>query len=380
MKLFINAANLRFGGGKTVGFNIINYYASHPAVSSVVVAVPAGCGYERFIGVSDKVKLIFFNKIFNISVLKIISNYLLLPFYLMVHRPGFILSLGNVAIPTGRPQFLLVHQPYLAYPESTVWKRIRENDKPFYRYITNMLRLIKANLRYVSILGVQTEAMKRRMSRLYNIPEQRIVVVPNAVSFTSSAPVNSNGKPADHKEIRLLFLSKYYPHKNFEVLYEVGREVRDRKLPIRVSVTIDKEENEGSRKFLENIQRMELDQVITNYGNVPLESIPAVYGEHDGLILPTFLESFSGTYIEAMHFGKPIFTSDMDFAREVCKDAAYYFNPDQPDDITATIINAFKDPRSMNEKVIRGQELIRQSKSWDDIGKFIDDKILKLAK
>ncbi|MBW8687353.1 glycosyltransferase [Chitinophaga rhizophila] len=379
MKLFINAHNLRFGGGRTVGFNIINYYASHPEVSSLVVAVPEGCGYERFAG-HGKVKLVVFNRLFNRSLFKIVSNYLVLPVQLAVSRPDYILSLGNVAIPTGRAQFLLVHQPYLAYPESAVWKRIREDDPPFYRYITNMLRLIKANLRYVSVLGVQTEAMKKRLSRLYRIPEQRIVVIPNAVSFTSVSVDSDSERRADEQDIRLLFLSKYYPHKNFEILYEVGKVIIAKQLPLRITVTIDKTENDGSRRFLERIEELGLASVIVNQGNVPLEDIPAVYGQHDGLLLPTFLESFSGTYIEAMHFGRPIFTSNMDFAREVCKDAAYYFDPDNPEDITSVIIEAFNDPQKMKNKVIRGKELMQQAKTWDDIGKFIDTSILKIAK
>lgn len=379
MRLFINAANLRFGGGRTVGFNIINYYSSHPDVTSLVVAVPEGCGYERF-GANDKVKLVVFNKIFNSSLFKIVSNYMLLPFHLAMNRPDFILSLGNVAIPTGRSQFLLIHQPYLAYPESAVWKRIREDDPPFYRYITNMLWLIKVNLKYVSILGVQTEAMKKRMSRLYKIPEQRIVVIPNAVSFTSVTDTSGNGHIKDDGHVRLLFLSKYYPHKNFEVLYEVGTMIVERGLPIQITVTIDPAENDGSRRFLERIRELRLEQVIINKGNVLLEDVPGVYAQHDGLFLPTFLESFSGTYIEAMYFGKPVFTSDMDFAREVCKDAAYYFDPDSPEDITTVIMNAFQDPQTMKNKVLRGRKLIQQSSTWEDIGRFIDTRILKLAK
>ena len=51
------------------------------------------------------------------------------------------------------------------------------------------------------------------------------------------------------------------------------------------------------------------------------------------MILPTLLESFSATYIEAMFHGKTILTSDLDFARDVCGEAAFYFDPLNPQSI-----------------------------------------------
>ncbi|SEW44512.1 Glycosyltransferase involved in cell wall bisynthesis [Chitinophaga sp. YR573] len=381
MKLFINVSNLRFGGGKTVGMNIINYYMLHPDISSLVIAAPAGNGYERFDGISEKVKIVYFHKIFNTSVFKLIITYILLPVYQVAFKADFILSLGNVAIPTRKPQLLLIMMPYLAYPESIMWERIKKNNRKFYFYIRNVLRLIKANLKYASILCVQTEVMKKRISALYNIPLDKVFVMPCAVSFTSSKLPESAVKAgsSNSKEIKLLFLSKYYLHKNFEILYEVGREILNRKLDIKISVTIEPEENEGSREFLENIAKLNLGAVIVNKGNITLEQIPYVYDEHDGVFLPTFLESFSGTYIESMYFGKPIFTSNLDFAEVVCKDAAYYFDPVDANDIIDTIVEAFDDPVELTRKVDRGNQMIAESPSWNDIGKFIDEKILKLS-
>ena len=381
MKLFINVSNLRFGGGKTVGMNIINYYMLHPGISSLVIAAPAGNGYERFDGISEKVKVIYFHKIFNTSVFKILITYILLPVYQAIHRADFVFSLGNVAIPTRKPQLLLIMMPYLAYPESIIWEKIRTGNKKFYSYIRNVLRLIKANLRFASIVCVQTEVMKTRISTLYKIPSDKVFVIPCAVSFTSSKlpESNINVDSEDNKDIKLLFLSKHYPHKNFEILYEVGKEIKNRKLPIKISVTIDAEENEGSREFLNNIAKMDLGDVIINKGNITLEQIPHVYNEHNGIFLPTLLESFSGTYIESMYFEKPIFTSKLDFAEVVCKDAAYYFDPLDAKDIVNTILGAFDDPLELTRRINRGNEMISESPSWNDIGKFIDEKILKLA-
>ena len=51
------------------------------------------------------------------------------------------------------------------------------------------------------------------------------------------------------------------------------------------------------------------------------------------MFLPTFLECFSASYAEAMLMKKPIITSNLGFAQNVCKDAAVYFDPCNPEDI-----------------------------------------------
>lgn len=377
MKLFINVSNLRFGGGKTVGMNIVDYYLNNIKIEKIILVAPSGCGYEVFLKKNRKIKIIFFPEIFNKSFFKLVSNYIVLPFLSVVYSCNFILSLGNIAFPSLKRQFVLIHQPYLAYPESIVWHRIRVNDLSFYKTIKQMLFFIRINLRYAKYIGVQTETMKERISKLYNIPNNNVFVIPNAVSFTSKLFLGGS-ITENSKSIRLLFLSKYYPHKNFEILLDVGKEVKKRGLPISFTVTINENENIGGKKFLEEVAKFELENVIINIGNVDLKAIPKTYEEHDGLFLPTLLESFSGTYIEAMYFNKPIFTSNLDFAKDVCKDVAFYFNPLDVDDILTVISEAFSQPELISSKIGLGKVCIQNTKSWNDIGGYIDNNILNI--
>lgn len=378
MKLFINASNLRFGGGKTVGINLVDYYLKNDQIERIVLIAPVACGYEIFKDKGSKIKVIFFPKIFNISIFKIFSNYLCLPFFSLLYKSDYVFSLGNIAFPSFKtPQLVLIHQAFLAYPESIVWERIKKQDAVFYRYLRNMLKFISFNLRFADLIGVQTEAMKNRISNIFNIPLNDVFLIPNAISFTSVSVVN-HFQNVDSNSIKLLFLSKYYPHKNFEVLYEFAALIKNEKLPITITITIDAEESEGGKFFLSEIDRLGLDDVVKNVGNIKLEKIAKIYSDHDGLFLPTLLESFSGTYIESMYFAKPIFTSNMDFAVDVCKDAAFYFDPLDARNILDVVCYAFNHPELLKSKVSFGKEYIQNTKSWNDIGKQIDSQILKL--
>jgi glycosyltransferase involved in cell wall biosynthesis len=97
-------------------------------------------------------------------------------------------------------------------------------------------------------------------------------------------------------------------------------------------------------------------------------------------LLPTLLESFSGSYLEAMHFGTPILTSDRDFAREVCGEAALYFDPDSPSSIRDAILKLKNDP-ALGEQMVQvgGQRVARQSPTWDQIAENLLVRLGELA-
>lgn len=101
----------------------------------------------------------------------------------------------------------------------------------------------------------------------------------------------------------------------------------------------------------------------------------------DALLMPSLLESFSGTYLEAMHFGLPILTSDLDFAREVCHDAALYFDPWDTASIRDAILRVKNESELAHNLCEKGNSrLVGMQKSWDEIVRNILQELLKLAK
>jgi len=167
--------------------------------------------------------------------------------------------------------------------------------------------------------------------------------------------------------ICLLCLSRYYPHKNFEVLLEVATAVRDRGLPYRLITTIDPSQHRNAATFLSNVKSLSLERYLINIGPVPIERVDRLYGEVDGLLLPTLLESFSATYADCLHKGIPIFTSDRDFARDACGDCAFYFDPLNARSIVSTIESGFGNPQALYEVVQRGRRRIQRLPGWDRV-------------
>ena len=94
-----------------------------------------------------------------------------------------------------------------------------------------------------------------------------------------------------------------------------------------------------------------------------MKNVPSLYKQCDGLLMPTLLESFSGTYVEAMYHQLPIFTSDIDFASGVCKDSAFYFNPFDEVDILNKLL---LDKEAQEKKVAEGIKVLNELLNWNE--------------
>ena len=73
-----------------------------------------------------------------------------------------------------------------------------------------------------------------------------------------------------------------------------------------------------------------VDDDIENYfvfiGKVDVRCCPYLYKQSDIMFLPSLLECFSATYPEAMRMEVPIVTTDLEFAKGLCGDAACYYS------------------------------------------------------
>jgi glycosyltransferase involved in cell wall biosynthesis len=108
------------------------------------------------------------------------------------------------------------------------------------------------------------------------------------------------------------------------------------------------------------------EETVINLGPIGIEDCPSVYHYSDFLFLPTLLECFTASYVEAMKMECPILTSDLSFARSVCQKAAMYFNPREAKDILEKIGILVKDP-SIQSKLI--EEGINQLQTFPNAEK-----------
>ena len=218
----------------------------------------------------------------------------------------------------------------------------------------------------------QTPVAKEKFSQTYNFPSNQIKIMPNAVSRFIKVPQETSAKPEIFKNntsFNLFFLTSYYLHKNLEILIEIFKKHREKLYGVRCIITISGEQyHKKAQNFLNDIEKNDLQEYIVNVGPLEQEELAGYFHNSDALFFPTLLESFSATYLEAMHFGLPIVTSDLDFARYICDDTAVYFDPWKPEDAVDKILLIKNNPQLRQELIEKGKKRISTFyKSWEEI-------------
>jgi glycosyltransferase involved in cell wall biosynthesis len=182
----------------------------------------------------------------------------------------------------------------------------------------------------------------------------------------------------ENNTIYLLCLTRYYPHKNVEILLKLGELLKKNKAPYKIITTIDSMQTLQAKTFVENIKILNLSDIIINLGTVPVNDVRSLYGQVDALLLPTLLESFSATYADSLFLKKPIFTSDRDFAKDVCADCAYYFDPMSAASIYNAIEDAYKNRNLMEIKLNKGFERVNNFPDWNKVADLYIEQLRKL--
>lgn len=361
MNLLFNASNLRFGGGITVALHLLKAVIPMRKNDNLFIIAPRHCGYETLAGF-DNVHIIFVPDQFHHSwKTKYYYNSFVFRKWVKKFAIDKVVSLGNIAFSAnGLPQLVLIHNPHLLYPESPAWKKMNTRQMAFNKL---MNAYTTAHLKYATVFAVQTDAMKERLADLFNIADEKIFLLPNALESSRKQQTETRKYVGGN----LIFLSKYYPHKNFEILLPLARMIKERGDTITITLTIEAKESADTAKFLHTIQKERLNGIIKNIGHVPLAKITETMRNYDGLLFPTLLESFSGTYLDAMTAGIPIFTSDMDFAKDICSDAAFYFDPMDADNILDTLKKAFADKDLITQKTIKATQILNAMPTWNDV-------------
>jgi Glycosyltransferase len=170
-------------------------------------------------------------------------------------------------------------------------------------------------------------------------------------------------------------LSRYYPLKNLEIFIPLAEEIKKRGLNYKIIITIDESQHRKVKPFLSLIKDCGLDDIIINIGPVKVENAPSLYEQCNGLLMPSLIETYCNPYVESMYHKRLILTSDMDFSREVCGDAAIYFNPLNPLSILEAIETAYSSDILREEKIRQGNMKIEKLHSWNELVKMYSNII-----
>ncbi len=184
-----------------------------------------------------------------------------------------------------------------------------------------------------------------------------------------------------HDALRLLFVSHYNYYRNFETLLRsipfLRKRVGRRRVKLFLTCKLAPGQNPGSYRAESAralVQELEIADSVVELGAVPYEKLHELYRSCHIYTTAAYTETFAHPLVEAMACELPVVASDIAVHREVCGDAALYFDRFSPQDLAAQI---WRMAESKNGQEFAAKGLTRsQDFSWQDHV----DQILALAR
>ena len=270
-----------------------------------------------------------------------------------------IFNFGDIVIPTDVRQIYYFDWPYAIYPKGIVWKRLGIKK---WLYQKVKLYFFKRYLNRASVIIAQTKVVEEHLSELYKV--NKIIVIPSPVTLEVEEKREVYEFNLPKGKIKLLYLTHFYSHKNIEIFLPLAELIRKRRLPFVLIVTLANEQCKAAKHFLKELYMRGLDKIILNLGPISRNHVSSLYQQCDILLMPTLLESYGLPYIEAFSHLKPVLTSDLDFARVVCQNAALYFDPLCADSILSTILKFTNNNELKNQMKKKAKDIIDTLPNW----------------
>ncbi|MBW8327114.1 MAG: glycosyltransferase [Prolixibacteraceae bacterium] len=255
-------------------------------------------------------------------------------------------------------------------PDSIAYKHLSSHQR-IKRRLLNIYKIYHLK-NEGQLFFLETDDAKKKFASVSGIPENCITVVGNTynASYLSEETQSLVLPKRDEGEIRFLLLSANQPNKNITILNQVVPLLEKKIKHFHFITTLP--QIDYNKIILPHIK-----PYVLNTGPLSIKRCVQLYREVDFSFLPTLLESFTATYPESMFMKKPILTSDLPFAKDLCRDAALYFNPISPINIVETIMKVLSDETIYQKLISNGQQRVKDFPSASQRARLLLDLCIK---
>ena len=178
---------------------------------------------------------------------------------------------------------------------------------PLYKIIF-LKRIIKG----ASKIIVLTKDYENLIVNKYKVKRSKIVIISNSSNFNPLRSVKDTLKsPA-----RILFIGRLSKEKNVKSIIHAIKNLIEKGYEIRLEIVGDGPEKEDLATLT---NKLGISKNINFKGAVKKIKLKNIYSNSDIVVLPSFVEAFSGVLLEAMALGKPIVASDILGTRSIIK-------------------------------------------------------------
>ncbi|MFN2399745.1 MAG: glycosyltransferase family 4 protein [Gemmatimonadaceae bacterium] len=220
--------------------------------------------------------------------------------------------------------------------------------------------------RKATVLAAMSDYTRRRMIEIHGLTDRAVRVLhhpptPAFLAALAEERSRSIGPRASGTDVRLLAVGRMDdPRKNFRLLLEAYRLVRDTVQPVMLTIL-----GPHSSRWRESLN-VRPEEGITFLGEVSLSVLTRAYLDHDLLVVPSKQEGFGIVVAEALHAGLPVVSTRCGGPEQVLRDSGGGVLTEMTAEAFATsIIELMRDPARREHMARSGRDYALKVLSFD---------------
>lgn len=367
MKIALNSLSAQAGGGISAFINLMPALARVDRKNEFIVFISKD--QEEILEIiPDGFRKVFINYLPKNPYVRTAWEQFALPFYLLFYRADILYSVGNITTLLAPCKIVLLIENANPFSNLKIKWTLKESFRIKLLWYLGRFSAKRANkIRFLS------ENSKKLLVKQLNLPEDKCVTIYHGCDDLSQK-LEDRGKKFKPEQSYILSVAVVFPHKNLENLIR-AYDILVRNYHYRGNLVIvgDLFYRDYVEKLNALISELKLCDKVVLKGKVLHKNIGLYYANADVFVLPSIEETFGIPVVEAMRHGVPLAVSDGTLPslkdcfipfREICGDAASYFDPFDPADI-ARKVHALISDAEYRKRILRaGEEQVSKYK-WD---------------
>lgn len=233
--------------------------------------------------------------------------------------------------------------PWVTHPNKYAWSTLAIKEKVIY-YLHSLVR--KRTIKKHKYFITQSETCAKGIRNIVGVPDKNVKVVSNVLPAVFNTMDNT--PVIEDAFINVACVGNSTPHKNFDIIPDVIKElVSTGYTNIRFHTTLPETSAVWS-VVQQKLEKYNLIGYVVNHGRISQTELGQMYQRCQLCFLPTLLEVFSASTVEAMFFQLPIVATDFEFNTEVLADSCLYYKPKNAKDAALQLKKIISD-KSLQE-------------------------------
>lgn len=233
-------------------------------------------------------------------------------------------------------------------------------------------RIVKLAVRRALHVLTPSEYVKKKLHDELGVDLEKITVTYEAADpkFTQwrKKPLSEGQKRQvlykyNIREPFLIYVGNAFPFKNLDRLLEAMKSLDPEIKLINPSVR-----GVFYERLASKVHRLGLEHRVVLPGFIPDEDLSVLYRTASVYVLPSLSEGFGLPALEAMASGLAVACSDIPVLREVCGEAAVFFDPYNPQSMASVINKVLSEGKLRENLIFKGLERVKDF-SWEETAK-----------